>query len=144
MRVNLTPAPHHLLHQLDTAQETGVVVRLFHMDKLNVVLVKHLYQHGLELTPVHGAAQLRMPSATHGVLFSSRITGQSGIRQSAPAQTGARAPRTFAERLRGDEIGINKGDFIGVFHREINVLGMTERDFIVVGILQRHLVAAKV
>ncbi len=48
-----------------------------------------------------------------------------------------------AERLRGDEIGIDKGDFIGVLHRKVDVLRLAESDLVVVGILQRHLVAAQ-
>ncbi len=49
----------------------------------------------------------------------------------------------FAKRLRGHEIGVDKRHFISVFHRKINILSMTERDFVVIGILQRHLVAAE-
>ena len=107
--------------------------------------LKHLYQHGLELPPVHRAAQ-----AAHAVGHPRGVVFQQDHQVKAVFVNQRLHKRVlapfvlFAERLRGDEIGVNKGDFISIFHREINILGMTERDFIVVGILQRHLVAAKV
>ena len=115
------------------------------MDKLNVVFVEHLHQHGLELTPVHGAAE-----AAHAVSDPRGVVLQQDHQVKAVFVNQRLHERVlapfvfFTERLCGDEIGIDKRHFVGVFDRKINVLGMTERDFVVVGILQRHLVAAKV
>ena len=50
----------------------------------------------------------------------------------------------FAERLGSDKIGVDKRHFIGIFHCKINILRMSQRDFIVVGILQRDLIATEV
>ncbi len=50
----------------------------------------------------------------------------------------------FAEGLSSHEICIDKRHLVGVFHRKINVLGMPEGNLIIVGILQRHLVATEV
>ncbi|MNY68721.1 hypothetical protein D3C86_2065330 [compost metagenome] len=50
----------------------------------------------------------------------------------------------FAERLSGHEVGIDKRHFIGVFHRKIDVLRLAQGDFVIVGILGRHLIPAEV
>ena len=47
------------------------------------------------------------------------------------------------ERLSADEVGIDKCHLVGIFHCEINILGMTEGNFIVIRILERHLIAAE-
>ena len=115
------------------------------MHELNVVFVEHLHQHGLEFPPVDGAAE-----AAHAVGHPRGVVFQQDHQVKAVFVNQRLHKRVlapfvfFAERLGGDKIGIDKCHLVGVFHREINVLGMPERNFVIVGILQRHLVATQV
>ena len=115
------------------------------MHKLNVVFVEHLHQHGLEFTPVNGAAE-----AAHAVGHPRGVVFQQDHQVKAIFVNQRLHERVlapfvfFTERLSGDEIGIDKRHLVGIFHCEINVLSVAERDFVIVGILQRHLVAAQV
>ncbi len=115
------------------------------MHKVDIVRFQHLHQHGLELFPVHRAAQ-----AAHPIRYPRRVVLQQDHQVKAVFVDQGLHKRVLApfvlltERLSSDEIGINERHFIGVFNRKINVLRMTQRDFIVVGILQRHLIPAEV
>ncbi len=49
----------------------------------------------------------------------------------------------FTEGLSGHEIGIDKGHLIGVLHRKVDVLRLAEGNLVIVGVLQRHLIATE-
>ncbi|MNL48074.1 hypothetical protein D3C87_1709030 [compost metagenome] len=114
------------------------------MNKLHVILAQHIHQHGLELFTINGAAE-----AAHPVCDPRRVVFQQDHQIKTVLVNQRLNERVltpfvlFTERLGGDKIRIDKRDLVGVFHREINVLSVAERDFVVVGILERHLIAAQ-
>ncbi|MNT10697.1 hypothetical protein D3C72_1455400 [compost metagenome] len=115
------------------------------MDVFNVVGPQHLFQQILECLAIVGIAQAAQPIRHPWGVVLQQDHQIKAVLVDQRLYKGVLASFVlFAERLSGHEVGIDKRHFIGVFHRKIDVLRLAQGDFVIVGILERHLIPAEV